>query len=216
MPRKTSIPSIKVHRQHLVMTRHIRHARSALNIRPPGPHHLPFPLNRHLIPPRHPIPHRTRQDDLAIGLPDHSAMGRIPDDVLVEAVAAVAAVGGGDGRGAVAALFEGDVAVGGAVVGGGELELDPGGREGRVALDAAFEGGGEGDEGGGVGADGGGFEGVGEVAAGGAVTVPVWMMSVLEIWRGLVGGEERMGGGGGEDTRSCRKSSRCRICLICW
>ena len=134
----------------------------------------------------------------------------------MEAVAAVAAVGGGDGRGAVAALFEGDVAVGGAVVGGGELELDPGGREGRVALDAAFEGGGEGDEGGGVGADGGGFEGVGEVAAGGAVTVPVWMMSVLEIWRGLVGGEERMGGGRGEDTRSCRKSSRCRICLICW
>lgn len=187
------------------MTRHIRHARPPLNIRPPRPDHLPLPLNRHLIPAHHPIPHRTRQRDLAVRLPDHSAMGRIPDDILMEAVAPVAAVGGGDGRGAVAPLFEGDVAVG-----GGELELDPGGREGGVALDAAFEGGGEGDEGGGVGADGGSFEGVGEVAAGGAVAVPVGMVSVLEIWRGLIGG--RKGLGGGEDTRSCRKSSRCRIC----
>ena len=124
-------------------------------------------------------------------------MGRIPDDILMEAIAPIGAVGGGDCRGAVAALFEGDVAVGGAVVGGGELELDPGGREGGVALDAAFEGGGEGDEGGGVGADRGGFEGVGEVAAGGAVAVPVWIMSVLELWRELVGGRKGCGGGRG-------------------
>lgn len=63
--------------------------------------------------------------------------------------------------------------MGGVVVGGGELELDPGGGEEGGALEAAFEGGGEGDEGGGVGAEGGGFFRVGEVGAGGAGAVPV-------------------------------------------
>ncbi len=84
----------------------------------------------------------------------------------------MAAVRRGNGRGAVAALFERDVAVGRVVVGGRELEFDPGGWEGGAALDAAFEGAGEGDEGGGGWADGGGFFGVGEVGAGGAVAVP--------------------------------------------
>ena len=101
-------------------------------------------------------------------------MGRVPQDVLVEAVAAAAAVRRGDDGGAVAALLEGDVAVRGAIVGGGELEFDPGGGEEGGALDAAFERGGEGDEGGGVGGHGGGFFRVGEVGAGGAVAVPGW------------------------------------------
>ncbi len=105
----------------------------------------------------------------------------------MEAVAAVAAVGGGDGCSTVAALFEGDVAVGGVVVGGGELEFHPGGREGGTALDAAFEGGGEGDEGSGVRADGGGFFRVGEIGAGGAVAVPVGNVVSLES----VGGKWR-------------------------
>ena len=53
------------------------------------------------------------------------------------------------------------------------MKLNPGGWEGGATLDAAFEGGGEGDEGGGVGGDGGGFFRVGEVGARSAVAVPV-------------------------------------------
>lgn len=53
------------------------------------------------------------------------------------------------------------------------MEFDPGCREGGAPLDAAFEGGGEGDKGCGGGANRGGFFGVGEVCAGGAVAVPV-------------------------------------------
>ncbi len=109
----------------------------------------------------------------------------------MEPIASMAAVRRGNGRGAVAALFERDVAVGRVVVGGRELEFDPGGWEGGAALDAAFEGAGEGDEGGGGGADGGGFFGVGEVGAGGAVAVPGM---VLTGW--VDGGREREKGGG--------------------
>lgn len=100
----------------------------------------------------------------------------------MEAIAAIAAVRGSDGGGAVAALLEGDVAVGGVVVGGRELEFDPCGWEGGAALDAAFEGGGEGDEGCVVGADGGCFFGVGEVGAGGAVAVPVGLLAWVIFW----------------------------------
>lgn len=67
------------------------------------------------------------------------------------------------------------------------MEFDPGGWEGGAALDAAFERGGEGDEGGGVGADGGGFFWVGEVAAGGAVAVPVGKFQKMNSNRGFIG-----------------------------
>ena len=66
------------------------------------------------------------------------------------------------------------------------MEFDPGGWEGGAALDAAFERGREGDEGGGVGADGGGFFWVGEVAAGGAVAVPVRMVEKMNSNRGFI------------------------------
>ena len=69
--------------------------------------------------------------------------------------------------------------MGGVVVGGRELEFNPGGWEGGAALDAAFEGVGEGDEGGCGGLEGGCFFGVGEVCAGGAVAVPV---GVVLVW----------------------------------
>lgn len=90
----------------------------------------------------------------------------------MEAVTAITAVSGSDSGGAIAPLFQTNVAVGGVVVGGRELEFNPGGWEGGTALDAAFEGCGERDEGGSVGADGSSFFRVGEVGTGGAVAIP--------------------------------------------
>lgn len=143
----SSTLSVKVHGQHLITTRHIRHSRPTGNVRLLLPHHLPLPLNRRLIRPRHPIPHRARQRHLPVRPLHHGRVRRVPEYVFVEAVAPVAAVRRGDGRGAVAALFEADVAVRGVVVRGRELEFDPGCGEGSAPLDATFEGGGEGDEG---------------------------------------------------------------------
>lgn len=98
------------------MTRHIRHARPTRNIRPILPHHFPLPLNRRLIRPHHPIPHRTRQRHFTTRLPRHGRMGRILQNIFMEAITAITAVSRGDRGGAIAALFEGDVAVGGVVV----------------------------------------------------------------------------------------------------
>ena len=126
-----------------------------------------------MIRPSHPITHRARQRFLPIRLLHHSLLRCILDNILAEAINMLATVRGGDGGGTIAALFEGDVAVGGMVVGGFELEFGPGGREVSAALDAAFEGGWEGDECRcAVGGESGGFEGVGEVCAGCAVAVP--------------------------------------------
>ena len=170
--------SVKVHRQHLITTRHIRHARPTRNIRLLLPHHLPLPINRRLIRPPHPVPHRTRQRHLPVRLLHHGRMRRVPEYVFVEPVAAIAAVRRGDRGGAVAALLEADVAVRRMVVGRGQLEFDPGGWQGGASLDAAFESRREGDEGCGGWADGGGFFGVRKVCAGGAVAVPVvWVLS---------------------------------------
>lgn len=74
------------------------------------------------------------------------------------------------------------------------MELDPGGWEGGAALDAAFEGGGEGDEGCGGGAECGCFFRVGEVAAGGAVAVPVGNgVSLESVGWGLGTGQGEVG-----------------------
>lgn len=111
----------------------------------------------------------------------------------MEAIAAMTAIGRSDGSSAIAALFQRDVPVGGLVVVGRELELDPGGREGGAALDAALEGKREGDEGGGVGAEGGCLFRVGEVAAGGAVAVPEVVVEVVGAGGGGLVGEEDAG-----------------------
>lgn len=88
------------------MTRHIRHTRPTGDVRHTPPHHFPLPLNRRLIGAMHPITHRTRRRHLPIPVPSHSRMRSIFEYILIKAINSVAAVGGGYGGGAIAALFE--------------------------------------------------------------------------------------------------------------
>lgn len=165
--------SVKIHRKTIIRTRHIICPRPPHNIRPPLPHLLILPLNRRLIRSPIPVPHRRIQRPRPIRLIPHRSLGRPTYDIVLEAVEPAAPVGARDRGRAVAALLQGDVPVCAAVVVGADLEFDPGGGELGAALDAAFKGGGEGDEEGVVGVDGGDGVWAIEVGACGAVAVPV-------------------------------------------
>lgn len=103
-----------------IPTPHIIRPRAPLDIRLPLPHLLHLPLGRHLIRSRDPIPHRTRQHHHPILPLILGPRGSMRDDILLEPahVSRVRPVGRSDRAGAIAALFEGNVAVGGVVVGG--------------------------------------------------------------------------------------------------
>lgn len=110
---------IEIHRQHLIATRHIRHACPANNVRPFLSHNLQLVINRRLVGPAHPVPHRRRQRLRPVGLVLHRRLGGPAQDILREAVAPPAAVRRADRCGTVAPLLQADIPVRGVVVVGG-------------------------------------------------------------------------------------------------
>ena len=87
----------------------------------------------------HPVSHGSRQSLAPVGLLDHGRGGGIFQDIFGESVGPLGTIGRTDGRCAVTALFETDVAVGCTVVARLDLELNP--RSGQVcaALHSALE-----------------------------------------------------------------------------
>lgn len=124
---KIQVPNllIKVNRQTLIRTRDIIGPRPAYDISPLLSDLLILPINRCLIWSTHPVPHRRRKRSGPIRLVLKRSIRRPRKDVICEAIAPATAVCGANRRGPIAALLKTDVTVSGAVVVGGDLELDP-------------------------------------------------------------------------------------------
>lgn len=132
-------PSVKSDSQTIITGSHIISPRPARDVSMLLPHRLVLILNRRLIRPTHPVTHRHSQSLGAVRLILNRSSRGIGQDILAEPTASTAPVRRIDRRRAIAALLEADVAVGGTVVAGADLELDPGGWQLGSALHTSFE-----------------------------------------------------------------------------
>ena len=141
LPSTPAAPLIESDSQPLIRTRHIRHAGSARDIRLALPNLLVLPVDSVLVWACGPVAHCAPQGFGAVWLVNDGTGRSSGEDIVCEAAGAgVAGFGGSDCGGTVVALLEADVAMCAVIIGGRELELDPGGRQLGPSLDAAFEG----------------------------------------------------------------------------
>ena len=150
-------------------------------------HDLPLILNRRFVRATHPIPHRSRQRLGSIRFLNLRSRWGVFQDIVRKSIAPLTPIRRTDGCCSVTTLLKADIAVGGVIVAGADLELRPRSREMCAALNTAFEGLRQGDESSGAGAELDRFEGMIEVGAGGAVAVPVVVVEeVLLLLGGFV------------------------------